>query len=178
MKKYIFILICFLSINSINAQIFDDLKSSIDAQIFSNDDQLITGDILNGVLKEMCDEIELVVTGTITGNTEIDGDLHVTGNTDLDDTLNVDGVTILNSNLNVDAPASINGLLEVAGNAEITGALSAFSDLFVLGKCVTASNVPASASSPGTTGEEAWDATHYYRCIATNTWVRCTLATW
>lgn len=37
--------------------------------------------------------------------------------------------------------------------------------------------VPATASSTGTAGQVAYDATHFYVCIATNTWVRCTLAT-
>lgn len=37
--------------------------------------------------------------------------------------------------------------------------------------------VPSTASSAGTAGQVAYDATHFYVCIATNTWVRCTLAT-
>lgn len=36
---------------------------------------------------------------------------------------------------------------------------------------------PALATSTGTPGQVAFDATHFYVCIATNTWVRCTLAT-
>ena len=36
---------------------------------------------------------------------------------------------------------------------------------------------PLSASSQGTAGQIAFDATHFYVCIATNTWVRATLAT-
>ena len=38
--------------------------------------------------------------------------------------------------------------------------------------------VPATASSTGTAGQWAADASHYYRCIATNTWVRAALSTW
>lgn len=37
---------------------------------------------------------------------------------------------------------------------------------------------PASATSTGTTGQEAYDASYYYRCIATNVWVRTPLSTW
>lgn len=36
---------------------------------------------------------------------------------------------------------------------------------------------PATATSPGTPNQVAYDATHFYVCIATNTWVRATLAT-
>lgn len=36
---------------------------------------------------------------------------------------------------------------------------------------------PATATSAGTPGQVAFDATHFYVCIATNTWVRATLAT-
>ena len=36
---------------------------------------------------------------------------------------------------------------------------------------------PVSASAAGTAGQIAYDSTHIYVCIATNTWVRATLAT-
>lgn len=38
-------------------------------------------------------------------------------------------------------------------------------------------NVPATATSTGTAGQVAYDATHFYVCISTNVWVRATLAT-
>ena len=38
--------------------------------------------------------------------------------------------------------------------------------------------VPASASASGTVGDVAYDANYAYFCTATNTWVRCALATW
>lgn len=38
--------------------------------------------------------------------------------------------------------------------------------------------VPSTAASAGVAGQFAYDATHIYVCIATNTWVRATLATW
>lgn len=39
-------------------------------------------------------------------------------------------------------------------------------------------SVPSTASSTGTAGQIAYDATHIYVCVATNTWVRASLATW
>lgn len=36
---------------------------------------------------------------------------------------------------------------------------------------------PATATSLGTPGQVAYDSTHFYVCIATNTWVRVVLAT-
>jgi hypothetical protein len=36
---------------------------------------------------------------------------------------------------------------------------------------------PGTATSAGVAGTWAYDATHIYVCIATNTWVRATLAT-
>lgn len=38
-------------------------------------------------------------------------------------------------------------------------------------------DVPATASSTGTAGQVAYDATHFYVCVATDTWVRASLAT-
>lgn len=37
---------------------------------------------------------------------------------------------------------------------------------------------PASASATGTLGEVRWVADNVYLCIATNTWVKASLATW
>ena len=41
----------------------------------------------------------------------------------------------------------------------------------------SASAPPATASSPGAPGQIAYDASHLYVCVAANTWVRATLAT-
>lgn len=38
-------------------------------------------------------------------------------------------------------------------------------------------SAPATATSIGTEGQFAFDATHFYVCVAPNTWVRTTLAT-
>jgi hypothetical protein len=37
--------------------------------------------------------------------------------------------------------------------------------------------VPATATSTGIAGQVAYDATHFYVCIATNTWIRAVFAT-
>lgn len=42
---------------------------------------------------------------------------------------------------------------------------------------IIASNPPASNSSPGETGTIAWDSSHIYVCIATNTWARAAMTT-
>ena len=42
---------------------------------------------------------------------------------------------------------------------------------------VVAGAAPASATDTGVAGQIAFDATHIYVCVATNTWVRATLAT-
>ncbi len=43
---------------------------------------------------------------------------------------------------------------------------------------VTKVAAPSTATSTGVAGTIAYDATHIYVCVATNTWVRATLATW
>lgn len=40
------------------------------------------------------------------------------------------------------------------------------------------SAVPASASSSGTAGQVAYDGTHFYVCVTTDTWCRASIATW
>ena len=47
-----------------------------------------------------------------------------------------------------------------------------------IGSKATMVTAPASASSTGVAGQMAYDATHIYVCIATDTWVRADLATW
>ena len=37
---------------------------------------------------------------------------------------------------------------------------------------------PATAASAGTPGQIAYDATHIYICIATNSWIRAVAAAW
>ena len=39
-------------------------------------------------------------------------------------------------------------------------------------------SAPVTAAATGTVGQVAYDATYFYVCIATNTWVRTALVTW
>ena len=43
---------------------------------------------------------------------------------------------------------------------------------------IASSSAPATASSAGTTGQIAFDSTHIYVCIATNSWIRSVAAAW
>ena len=42
----------------------------------------------------------------------------------------------------------------------------------------TLTTTPVSATASGTAGQIAYDSTHLYVCIATNTWIRATFASW
>lgn len=62
------------------------------------------------------------------------------------------------------------------GKALITAA-SASAARTTLGAAPALAAAPSTATSAGVTGTVAFDATHIYVCIATNTWVRATTAT-
>ena len=47
----------------------------------------------------------------------------------------------------------------------------------ILDSAATVVAAPASATATGKAGQIAFDATHLYVCIATNTWIRATFAT-
>ena len=51
-------------------------------------------------------------------------------------------------------------------------------NVIVVGQNFTSPAVPSTASSTGTAGDIAWDASYFYVCVATNTWVRAGLSTW
>lgn len=63
----------------------------------------------------------------------------------------------------------------VTGQALLTAA-SAAAARTALGTPALVS-APGTATSAGVAGSIAYDATHIYVCVATNTWVRATLAT-
>lgn len=42
---------------------------------------------------------------------------------------------------------------------------------------LTTTSIPATISSTGRAGQVAFDSTHLYVCVATNTWVKATLTT-
>lgn len=69
--------------------------------------------------------------------------------------------------------AAFNGMIKV-----INGVLyRRIGGVWVQGPLVTVA-APSTATSTGVKGQVAYDSTHFYQCIATNTWVRCSLATW
>ncbi|HWY42636.1 MAG TPA: hypothetical protein VNX66_04020 [Candidatus Sulfotelmatobacter sp.] len=69
------------------------------------------------------------------------------------------GLTTLNQNLTDPVTQAINDHAAILDNAAIIVA------------------APATATSTGKPGQIAFDATHIYVCVATNVWVRATLAT-
>ncbi len=69
------------------------------------------------------------------------------------------GLTTLNQNLTEPITQAINDHAAILDNA------------------ATVVAAPASATATGKAGQIAFDATHLYVCIATNTWIRATFAT-
>jgi len=61
-----------------------------------------------------------------------------------------------------------------AANDPVIDALNANATILDNAPIVVA--VPATATSPGKPNQIAYDATHIYVCVATNVWVRATLA--
>lgn len=61
-------------------------------------------------------------------------------------------------------------------NVRLTGNPTAAS--YELSQKLQFVTAPAAADSTGVAGQVAYDATHFYVCVATNTWVRASLATW
>jgi hypothetical protein len=43
---------------------------------------------------------------------------------------------------------------------------------------ISSNYVPTTAASAGTSGQLAWDDSHIYICIATNSWKRANIAAW
>jgi hypothetical protein len=69
------------------------------------------------------------------------------------------GLTKINQNLTDIAVSAVNDNAAILDNAAIIVA------------------APATATSAGKAGQIAFDATHFYMCVATNVWVRALLAT-
>jgi hypothetical protein len=69
--------------------------------------------------------------------------------------------------------AAFDGLIKVINGVLYRHASGAWAE----GPLATVA-APSTATSTGIKGQIAYDATHFYVCIATNTWVRASLATW
>ena len=80
------------------------------------------------------------------------------------------GVQVLTPNLGL---TKVN--LNEAFDDPVLDAVNANAD--ILDNAATIVPAPATATSPGKPNQIAYDATHIYVCVATNTWVRALLAT-
>jgi hypothetical protein len=65
--------------------------------------------------------------------------------------------------------------VEVRIEEPTTDAVRANADILDAAALIVAA--PATATSTGKPGQIAFDATHFYMCVAVNTWVRALLAT-
>ena len=81
------------------------------------------------------------------------------------DFLDTDGTLAANSDVRVSSQKATKTFVNAAKAAAIAACTAA---------PVAA---PGTASSAGVAGQWAYDTTHIYVCISTNTWVRATLAT-
>lgn len=60
-----------------------------------------------------------------------------------------------------------------------TGNISCQGTIEILGNLILQEpSVPATPNAAGAAGQIAWDNSHIYVCVATNTWKRASLATW
>lgn len=82
------------------------------------------------------------------------------------DNLDVDGTLAANSDVKVASQKATKTYVDAAKAAAIAASTAA------------PVATPSTATSTGTAGQWSYDATHIYVCIATNTWVRATLAAW
>lgn len=76
----------------------------------------------------------------------------------------------------LDNPVPVTITVEIAS---VVGLATALDDIdTALDTKPTVVAAPAAADSTGVAGTIAYDATHFYVCVATDTWVRADLATW
>jgi hypothetical protein len=84
------------------------------------------------------------------------------------------GLSAVTDALSKSAGGTVAGALTVSGALTAGAALVAQAGTNLIGANAT----PASAVAAGTKGDIAWDATHIYVCVATNSWVRVVTAAW
>lgn len=70
------------------------------------------------------------------------------------------------------------GLGNVDNTSDANKPVSTAQQTALNGKLNTWASVPATASSSGTAGQIARDASFIYVCVATNTWCRAAISTW
>lgn len=121
------------------------------------------------------------LTGAITANIDVtvpdvSNVLVVRNNTTGSFTVTVKSVT----GTGIEVPQGYTKLLYCDGtnveelSSEVLKSLTVNDDHII----VSTSKTPATATDTGTAGSIAWDSSYIYVCVATNTWVRASLATW
>ena len=86
----------------------------------------------------------------------------------------------------VSGPTGATGDIGPTGSAGVTGDIGPTGDQGVVGPTGTQGvsgltayvSVPLLANSSGTPGQYAADADFFYVCIATDTWLKCSIITW
>jgi hypothetical protein len=58
------------------------------------------------------------------------------------------------------------------------GLADEFRKIGATGRRLTVARPPATATSSGSPGQVAWDASYLYVCVAANTWRRVAIASW
>lgn len=97
------------------------------------------------------------------------------GNINVQGSIEADGNITTTTNLVANAVYANNYLLsngslpmsDYPGDIGLTGNLT-----------VKNTYAPTANNSPGTAGQIAWDSSHVYICVATNSWKRANLSTW
>lgn len=138
----------------------------------------------------------LIVGNTIANSTFSNGNLNVTTSITSYDMFTSNSFTItgtsdliFNTSANAQrfvalaAPTSISALYIAWALPNTAGTVGQFLTTDGAGNMqwsnsIASSSAPSTASSAGTTGQIAFDSTHIYVCIATNSWIRASAAAW
>jgi hypothetical protein len=131
---------------------------------------------------------------TTSGNSSIDGQLTITNNSPLilgpnsNNEINVSSnIFQISSNtanqnfvISTLAGSTLSSAFFINASGNTVGIFNSIpqTTLDVNGTFRISSSAPASSSSPGVTGQIAWDSGYVYVCVATNTWKRAGLSTW
>lgn len=103
-------------------------------------------------------------TTSILGGVKIDGT-----------TITINGSGVITANNTYTLPTAGISALGVLGGVKVDGSTITINNGVISANAISA---PATATSTGTQGQIAYDSTHIYVCIATNSWIRATAAAW
>lgn len=154
---------------NINVQGSIESQGNITAPYFIGSGALLTG--LNlGSITEVGTLSNLTVSGNITASSNLTVSGDITASSDLTVSGNITSANVLATAMYCDYYLLSNGsepMENYPGNISVGGNL-----------VVTDNYTPSTASSAGTAGQIAWDSSHVYICVATNSWKRANLSTW